>query len=1116
MSNARSKPVLILALVAVAVIGVGAWVALSGGPAPQLDDARSKDDATAVVPASHAPRVDLTASEPVVAAPTPVRESANDLSVGDAVPELDELNQALWVEGHVTVPVGTPADERVHLFADGRSFKKSKGHRVRLGDDGRFRIAFAKGTKVGSLRLEARYLFLREPLSLKLADLAGPVELAPELGAVIRGRLELEDATPELRARAAQLTVVAQGQRMGGLMTMVHRNAKLGPDLSFELLAIPTDTAPQLQLESAFLVPVREVTVPVRPGEIVQQDLKTTAGRTLRVRAVDEQGAPVAKAQIEVQPDWQWMAGRSLPYVRRQAPTDADGRATLEGLPVAHMKLECAALGYKPIERSLDTEKDDLTAYALVLERGLFVEGVVLWPDGSAAQGARVRWGTEKVDNDFDPSDPSSVGVEADAQGRFRISGLAEASYILHATATRKLDDPSSEKATKKKRESLSARIPEIRAGSTGVELRLGSGLAVAGSVVDDLGAPLASFSVRARKHVENGWTNDGVARSFKASPFELDGLQEGEWKISATAPGHSRSAEILISLPGSPPPLRLVAPRECVLTGRVVDAAGAPVKDAMVRWDSDEGDDFDWGAFRSQSASSKSDGTFRVDSVRAGKGKLVARSNEGADSNAVELVLVPGQTVADIDLRMAGLGELRGVLDASIAARDKRRVTIQEVEREHRGFFGGSQRETLTDAQGGFEFVRVPEGEWTVALEPTEEENASEAGQLHDWYAREARRKKQDATIVAGRVTEVVLGGPDSGSIRVHGRITRSGRPAESVHVSARLMSEGNRFRTVKTDGTGRYELRLADAGKYWIGCSSGSGTQHGEQHDLAEGSETLLDFALADGTLAGRVLAPNGEPIRGCSIQLQQRGDGKSGAGRGHVGGNTQPSDDGEFRFDLLDAGTYAIEVNFWDRGKLDLADQEFGPFELAVDEQRTDLELKLVEAGRLKLVLGQAEAPERRATRILLWDEDTHRATTEWVFGETRQTLHPQPGRYQVLAFGDTSVSHWKSAEVVKGKLTEVELPLECSATLSVEVVRSNGERAPCRLEVRDERELDLASLLRRNGGPGEDGWHRLGALPPGTYRLVASNDDGELGSKEIVLGTSGANEVRIDAP
>ncbi|TAJ17097.1 MAG: carboxypeptidase regulatory-like domain-containing protein [Planctomycetota bacterium] len=1112
MSSARSTPVLILVFVVVAAVGIGAWFALSGGGAADLDAAH-EEAAAQVVAAERDRPVELAPDEAVAPSAAPVRATASDLSVGEVVPENDELGQAIWVEGRVTIPVGTPSDERVHLYADGRAFKKSKGHRVRLGDDGRFRVAFAKGTKTGTLKLEARYLFLREPLSLKLSEVAAPLELAPELGGVIRGKIEIEAPSPELRARIPGLVVSTDGQGSG--RGMFRRHANVDANLAFELQAVPADVTPKLELQCAFLVPIRDLTVAVVPGKVVEQNLRADAGKTLRARFVDESGNPVAKVPANLMPDWSKLMGESTTWVHRQQISDADGRIVMEGIPATHVQLMAGPVGYKSVQRSLDAAKEDLGAVTVTLERGLSIAGVVRWPDGSPAGGANVRWFTGTDGENFNgPFANSSTEVGAD--GRFEISGLVDAAYTFRASAARKVPDASASGGKPKtKRETLRGRVTDARPGAGAIEIQLGSGLMISGVAVDDLGAPLESFSVRARKHVDNGWSNDGVASHFKGGSFELDGVHEGSWKVSATAPGHARSEELRIELPGPSEGLRIVVPRECVLVGTVFNADGTPAAKAAVRWQQKNDEDgMVWGMTGDGIARCKVDGTFNLDGVVPGEGTLRAQGSDGAQSPRIPFTLAPGQSVNALVLTLEGHGEVRGTLHASIAERARRKVVLEEDDEEKDWRLGDTNRDTLSDERGDFTFLRVPAGKWTIALEPIEEARATdEADNFEwDWNERQARRMPQRIEMQAGMVASVVLGAPPGGKIRLSGRVTAGGKARDGARVTAtRQTQDGERedARTTRADGTGRYELRLEEPGAYMITCTANRGTMRTVHESFEEAADRAVDFAFGAASLAGKVTDPSGEGVGQCWLNLRRVDE----AGNGHIPiyGNSQVRDDGSFSFGDLDAGSYTIDVNRWNNRGEQLADQTFGPYQLAENQALDDLELRLERAGTV-VVRVSSDSVEQHST-VVFWDEDRRDFDSEWARAGRANVYEKRPGRYSVFARSGDACSQWRSVDVVATERIEVELALDCSGGLDAVITDAAGAAVPCRVRLLDERGTDVSEVV---GSAAEAGMYKFRGVPPASYTVVASNNDGEIGRAQAVVGTSGTAEARIQKP
>jgi hypothetical protein len=107
-------------------------------------------------------RQDLAAPRTADVAETPDDEPRTpSASLREAAPTARDawLASAHWVEGRVVFPPRTPPDEELFVAAEGSSVEE---HRVAVGADGSFRVAFDVDTRVGSLRLDGRYLWLRE------------------------------------------------------------------------------------------------------------------------------------------------------------------------------------------------------------------------------------------------------------------------------------------------------------------------------------------------------------------------------------------------------------------------------------------------------------------------------------------------------------------------------------------------------------------------------------------------------------------------------------------------------------------------------------------------------------------------------------------------------------------------------------------------------------------------------------------------------------------------------------------------------------------------------------------------------------------------------------------
>jgi hypothetical protein len=196
---------------------------------------------------------------------------------------------------------------------------------------------------------------------------------------------------------------------------------------------------------------------------------------------------------------------------------------------------------------------------------GSSIEGEVHGPAGTPLGAAEVRASLRVV-----PVGWSRTAV-TDAQGRFRLTGLPHgASLLLRAQVAD---------------EGLLPKFAEgVRAGTSGVVLRLERAHRISGTALDAAGRPLTFGMVEAeplpraspRRPWQHGWVHDGR--------FEIRGLDGGTYRVrtkheptDADAP----SAAVLVT-----PPARDLTLRRrpgAVLRGRVVEGGAG----AGVRWSS-------------------------------------------------------------------------------------------------------------------------------------------------------------------------------------------------------------------------------------------------------------------------------------------------------------------------------------------------------------------------------------------------------------------------------------------------------------------------------------------------------------------------------------------------
>src|SRR4029078_5753610 len=103
----------------------------------------------------------------------------------------------------------------------------------------------------------------------------------------------------------------------------------------------------------------------------------------------------------------------------------------------------------------------------------------------------------------------------------------------------------------------------------------------MSGRVVDDLGNPVAKFTVTA---IARGEPPDELSSPSEAGEFVLGGLHDGAWEICAEAQDHSRSSVHRVVLPDESEPVDLVLQRCAKVSGKVLLPSGEVASNARIR----------------------------------------------------------------------------------------------------------------------------------------------------------------------------------------------------------------------------------------------------------------------------------------------------------------------------------------------------------------------------------------------------------------------------------------------------------------------------------------------------------------------------------------------------
>ncbi len=321
-------------------------------------------------------------------------------------------------------------------------------------------------------------------------------------------------------------------------------------------------------------------------------------------------GHPIAGATLSVEGSLWAVPGTT---------TDAAGAFRFPVVPLEASAVVAIAGAYQTARVALGPRDDQPeTVLRIALQAGAPVDGDVLDPDGRPLHAQVVAC----------EGQPSEARVESADDGTFRLpaSTLGCDVFAMH-------DEMAPSDAV---------RLVEGRH----VTLRLAAGGSIAGSVVDDRGGTIDSFSVGVESFAwEHGSSARRDATPFHGGTFRLDRLVPGTYVLTASTPGRppARSDPVEVRSGELTDGVRIVVAPGGVIVGRVFDPRGAPIEDVELRFDMPS-------AIAGSDAVAKTDGEGRYRLEGAPSGLLTIRAQkDGYRAKLVSgLQVDSGRTLTD------------------------------------------------------------------------------------------------------------------------------------------------------------------------------------------------------------------------------------------------------------------------------------------------------------------------------------------------------------------------------------------------------------------------------------------------------------------------------------
>ncbi len=321
----------------------------------------------------------------------------------------------------------------------------------------------------------------------------------------------------------------------------------------------------------------------------------------------------------------------------------------------------------------------------------------------------------------------TTVSFRTDPDGKFKADGLDEGAYQITVAAPGYAPPP----------------IQSAETGNTAVSFSLQSNARIVGRCIDDeTGAPLTAFVIGLGTSFDQNSVPYHMRKSF-GPPKTVDGAFEyvdvraGTYFLVAEAPGYAggRSEQLVIGQSERREGIVIRLVKGATVLGRVIDAAGKPVADAVVSIDaaamSDPNNIFG-RLFATQlrrelkEARTTAEGTYRIPNVLDGKYALKVRHPDFGPFDDPNPFDVPKSgEVSRPDVNLSRGGTIRGVILRKDGSPDNQAmVTVTPVTAG-----GFNQRQAQTDSDGRFEISGLAAGEYRVVC--AQKEGKVELGPL-------------------------------------------------------------------------------------------------------------------------------------------------------------------------------------------------------------------------------------------------------------------------------------------------------------------------------------------------------------------------------------------------